>query len=85
MKSDRDEAKRILSAMQRRPLRKGDRINRRTEVVDGTAHWVSKAIRADGGMEVWMRRYVDGDDSYRLTTHVGYVLIAHFVSVEPDL
>ena len=66
-------------------LRKGDKIDRRTEVVDGAAHWVSKVIRADGGIEVWIRRYVDDDDSYRLTTHVGYALVAHFVSVEPDL
>ena len=85
LKSGNDEQNRILAAMQRRPLRKGEMFDRRTELIDGVGHWVSKVIRADGSIEVWARRFVDEDDSYSLTTHVGYSLIAHFVSVEPDL
>jgi hypothetical protein len=74
-----DENQRLLAIMQNRPLREGDKIDRRIELLDDVEYIVSMIIRSYGDMEVWMRRCVDEDDSDTSMTHVGFTLVAHFI------
>ena len=84
IKSIEDEGKRVRAVMQRRPLREGDRIERRTEVVGEDTFFVSKVIRADGRIEVWMKHYEDTGDTCKLMTHEGYALVASFALKETE-
>jgi hypothetical protein len=78
LKAGEEENARILLAKQQRPLREGDQMHRITILIDGVAHWSSSIIREDGEIEVWVKRYVDDDDTVGLTTHENYTLVAGF-------
>ena len=58
---------------------------RKTAVIDGMAFWSSVVVRADGSIEVWMKRYRDDDDApIQETTHVGFELISHLLPHTED-
>ena len=84
IKSIEDEGERVRAAMQRRPLREGDRIERRTEVVGEETFFVSKVIRVDCRIEVWMKYCEDSDYTNESMTHEGYALVASFVLSESE-
>ena len=66
----------IHELQQSRPLRNGEQLCRRTHVIDGKAFWSSVVQRADGSVEVWLKRYTDEDGATHSTTHEGFELIA---------
>jgi hypothetical protein len=65
----------IREAQKRRPMVNGDRLQRSTVLIDGKAHWVSTVLRKDGGIEVWLKRYIDHDDTIYDSTHHGFTLV----------
>ena len=84
MQSIEDEGKCIRAAMQRCPLREGDKIERRVEVIDEEEFFVSKVVRADCRIEVWMKRYEDSDYTRKSMTHEGYSFVAGFSLDKPE-
>ena len=84
IESIEDEGKRIRSVMQRRPLREGDKIERRTEVVGEESFYVSSVVRADGDIEVWMKHLEDDDYTDKVMTHEKYALVAKFRLDKPE-
>ena len=85
LKEANDEQNAIKEAKKRRPLQKDDRMFRKTAVIDGKAFWSSVVVRADGSIEVWMKRYRDDDDApIQETTHVGFELISHLLPHTED-
>ena len=69
----------VINELQRsRPLRDADQMFRKTTAIDGKAFLSSVVMRADGSVEVWMRRFlVDEDQAIHGTTHEGFELVAH--------
>jgi hypothetical protein len=64
-------------AKQRRPMNPGDHYVRNTCVIGGKAYWCSTVIRRDGGLEIWVCRYYEGEHDSGDSNHIGWELIAH--------
>ena len=67
----------INELQQSRPLRHCEQLCRKTHVIDGKAFWSSVVQRADGSVEVWLKRYTDEDGVSHSTSHEGFELIAY--------